>query len=248
MVNAFGEKNDGLLGKLNFWIENLGTDTANGWLGFNTIEEVLPEKGLDPGSIVLADLDGNGALDLWGKVLADSKAYTIYLNKGNDAFREPIDLAVEGEYEFSASADLDGDSNPDLQFLEHLSGDLTARIRLLMTHPAFSADRDLDDIPDDCSGGQIPGDGNQDREIDQSDAVWLLGHLFLGDPARLPCEGETAGDPGAGERALLDWNGDENIDLSDVISLLSWRFTGTLPPHVLGAACTRIAGCPEACL
>jgi hypothetical protein len=59
-------------------------------------------------------------------------------------------------------------------------------------------------------GGQIPGDMNQDGKLDISDAPALLGHLFLGTFPLLPCEGgdRTAVDPGPGNLALLDSNGD----------------------------------------
>jgi hypothetical protein len=95
-------------------------------------------------------------------------------------------------------------------------------------------------------GLQRPGDGNQDGTLDLSDAVWLLGHLFLGTAPRLPCEGGTASSPGPGERALMDVNGDGGIDLSDSVSILSFLFLGGRPP-TLGNECVRIVGCPEKC-
>ncbi len=60
------------------------------------------------------------------------------------------------------------------------------------------------------SGGsrRLPGDSNLDGGLDLSDTVWLLGHLFLGASAALPCEGGTAASPGRGELALGDANGD----------------------------------------
>jgi probable HAF family extracellular repeat protein len=92
-------------------------------------------------------------------------------------------------------------------------------------------------------GVQLPGDCNQDGRVDISDAVCLLGFLFLGSPTRLPC-----GDGGPTEAAnqeLLSWNGGP-IDLSDAIALLNWAFLGG-PPHVLGADCRGIRGCPVIC-
>ncbi|MBI4585125.1 MAG: hypothetical protein HY717_14025 [Planctomycetes bacterium] len=95
------------------------------------------------------------------------------------------------------------------------------------------------------SGGlQAPGDANQDGGVDQSDAVWLLEHLFLGTRPNLPCEGKTAATPGEGELALLDFNGSGAIDISDAVALLTWRFIGG-EGHPLGSACARILGCPE---
>jgi len=96
-------------------------------------------------------------------------------------------------------------------------------------------------------GGRVrPGDGNQDGALDLSDAIWLLGHLFLGTAPKLPCEGGTASKPGPGELLLLDVNGDEAIDLSDPIRVLSFLFLGG-PAPPLGKECVRIVGCPETC-
>lgn len=91
-------------------------------------------------------------------------------------------------------------------------------------------------------GRQLPGDANQDAAVDQSDAVWLLEHLFLGTYPSLPCEGKTAPAPGPGELALLDFNGNGGIDISDAVALLTWRFLGG-EAHPLGTGCIPIPGC-----
>jgi hypothetical protein len=92
--------------------------------------------------------------------------------------------------------------------------------------------------------GQKPGDCNQDGSCDISDAVCLLGFLFLGSPTRLPCGTGTRDDPA--NRALLDWSGDGNVDISDAIAKLGFLFLGR-PGHVLGQACTPIPGCAGIC-
>lgn len=108
--------------------------------------------------------------------------------------------------------------------------------------------------PEETGGGQIPGDCTQDGKLDISDAVCLLGHLFLGSPAELPCGSGTLADPG--NAALLNFNGSTSeagpgdrvptVDLTDAITLLQFLFiTGT--PHALGTECTPIPGCPERC-
>jgi PKD repeat protein len=93
-------------------------------------------------------------------------------------------------------------------------------------------------------GRQRPGDCNQDGGLDISDAVCLLGHLFLGRPAELPCAGGRVTDPG--NRALLNANGDAGVDLTDAVFVLLYLFRGGAPP-VLGVACTPIEGCADAC-
>ena len=46
--------------------------------------------------------------------------------------------------------------------------------------------------------------------------------------------------------SLLDVNGDDGVNLTDAIGLLTWLFRGG-PPPALGRECVRIPGCPEAC-
>ena len=94
-------------------------------------------------------------------------------------------------------------------------------------------------------GGQLPSDCNQDATLDLSDAICLLGNLFLGTPAVLPCEGGEASSPG--NVALLNANGDElGVDVSDAVYLLNFLFLGGADP-ALGTKCVAIAGCPNAC-
>jgi hypothetical protein len=108
------------------------------------------------------------------------------------------------------------------------------------------------DLP---GGTQIPGDCNQDGSLDISDAICLIGFLFLGAPVQLPCGDpgppEPDGPSGQADIALMNWNGDAQIDLSDAIGALGALFLGR-PPHVLdvsgtGRSCVRILGCPSVC-
>jgi hypothetical protein len=94
------------------------------------------------------------------------------------------------------------------------------------------------------AGLQTPGDCNQDRSLDISDAVCVLGFLFLGNPGRLPCGDGSSLD--AANISLIDWQSDAKIDLSDGIGLLLFLFSSGAP-HPLGNQCTRVSGCPVAC-
>jgi hypothetical protein len=89
-------------------------------------------------------------------------------------------------------------------------------------------------------GRQVPGDSSQDGALDLSDAVSLLGTLFLGSPERLPCGDGSATDPGNVE--LLDWQADGSVDISDVIALLQFLFLDG-PPHALAPADPALGGC-----
>jgi hypothetical protein len=91
---------------------------------------------------------------------------------------------------------------------------------------------------------QLPGDCNQDQTIDISDPVCVLLHLFLDRSRELACGDNFDDHPG--NVALMDWNGDLSVDLSDALGPLSSIFSGG-PPHVLGEVCVAIEGCPELC-
>ncbi|MBI4583301.1 MAG: PKD domain-containing protein [Planctomycetes bacterium] len=97
---------------------------------------------------------------------------------------------------------------------------------------------------------QIPGDCNQDKNVDITDAVCILGTLFLGQPARFPCGDGTPAH--AANRSLFDWQPDDAVDISDAVSLLRFLFLGG-PRHPLAipgmetAGCVFIADCPSLC-
>jgi hypothetical protein len=93
-------------------------------------------------------------------------------------------------------------------------------------------------------GGQIPGDTNQDGMRDVMDVLTLLDHYFTGVPAALPCQGGTIYD--AGNLALLDDNGDDEVDIGDGVHALRAIFLSG-EPHVLGTACRPIPTCPAVC-
>jgi hypothetical protein len=92
--------------------------------------------------------------------------------------------------------------------------------------------------------GQIPGDTNQNGALDALDAIQLLNHYFLGDPATLPCGNGSVYDPA--NVTLLDGNGDGEIDLTDAVQNLRQLFLGGAP-HAAGTTCTPISGCPAVC-
>lgn len=111
--------------------------------------------------------------------------------------------------------------------------------------PRFDVDPGAD--PADAVGGsQLPGDCNQDRSLDISDAVCIFGVLFLGTPGAFPCGDGSTSHPA--NIALIDWQRDRVVDISDGISALQFLFVGG-PPHVLAVpgrertACIEIVGC-----
>ncbi len=121
----------------------------------------------------------------------------------------------------------------------------TYRIRLYANDQDRASARDeIEIIVADGGGKQRPGDINQDARLDISDAIGVLGFLFLGggDFEFLPC-----GDGSPGHEAnvqLLDSNGDARLDLSDPVYVLQFLFIGG-PAPVLGSECVRLADCPN---
>jgi hypothetical protein len=84
----------------------------------------------------------------------------------------------------------------------------------------------------------------EDGKLNISDPIALLLLLFSGGEV-LPCEAEGLEAPG--NTALLDWQADGKVDLSDALGPLNYLF-GTGPMHPLGVGCVAIVGCPELCV
>ena len=87
----------------------------------------------------------------------------------------------------------------------------------------------------DAGNAQIPGDANLDG---------FLVLLFRGGVRPLPCDGANASD--GGNLDLLDFDGNQQLDNTDVIGLLSFIFLDG-PEHTLGTRCVRIPGCGPGC-
>ncbi len=92
--------------------------------------------------------------------------------------------------------------------------------------------------------GQLPGDSNQDGELNVADTICLLRCMFVGDPPRLPCGDGTP--EHTANRTLLDSDGDGSIGLGDAMYLFGFLFLGTDPP-VQGTRCIRIPACDAVC-
>jgi len=100
--------------------------------------------------------------------------------------------------------------------------------------------------PLEPGGLQLPGDCNQDGEVDVSDALCLFGFLFTGVTPELPCGDGSIDDPA--NLTLLNYNAgtDQQLDISDGIAALGYLFLGG-PPHALGEECIRIVDCADVC-
>lgn len=112
------------------------------------------------------------------------------------------------------------------------------------------SDENQNSIPDVCEpkGCWIPGDCNGDDLLDVSDAICELLIMFTGTPLKLPCgNGTIFEEPNI---QLLDWQGDQRVDLSDPVAMLRYLFISS-PPHILAVPgaektqCVTIINCPR---
>ncbi len=207
-----------------------------------------------PFTVAAADLDGDGDLDL-ATSSETAQTASVLLNLGGGTFAESKNFNAQGEAFRIIAIDLNGDGRPELV----TANGYTNNVAVFFNETVAAASGDCNDnrIPDECEpvlpteckgGKQLPGDCNQDGQVDISDAICLLGALFLGDPPVLPCgDGKPTH---AGNLALLDWQPDGLVDLSDAVSLLVFRFLGG-PKHVLAvpgqetSACIPMEGCGD---
>jgi hypothetical protein len=171
---------------------------GTGGRSFEPLQSLVPSA--PPSSVVIADLDGNELLD----ILAGSEevpTIAVFLARGTSRF----DRASEYLLRFLPGGirvlDLDLDGSLDL-----LSWS-AQKAGILFGRPAGPASRIR------------RGDANNDGKMDLSDAIDVLGVLFLGSGS-FPC------------LKAADSNDDGLVDLSDAISILGRLFLGDgpLPP------------------
>src|SRR4029453_7878337 len=141
-------------------------------------------------------LQDNESVNAW-KALGGSKDdFFIYLEGGT--------LAVGGYLRYGAGVDTSLGTRPGYENM---------RSRIVAAHALGLAT-----CEGPVGGLQLQGNLNQDGLVDLSDAVAILGRLFLGAAEPLPC-GDSNESPG--NSALLDVNGDTGVDIGDPVHLLN---------------------------
>lgn len=101
-----------------------------------------------------------------------------------------------------------------------------------------------EDPTDFPTGGQLPGDSNQDGRFNLSDALHLITALFRPADATFPCQEGRPTD--VRHLQLYDSNADFRIDTSDVIYNLTYLFGNGAPPTP-GLVCIELRDCPDVC-
>jgi FG-GAP-like repeat len=175
--------------------------------------------GTNPGSLAIADLDGDGAVDL---VIADEGKFPpdpspaqlasihgsvrVLYNRGDGTFVPPIDTTVSGSPGVAAG-DLDGDGAADLAVNDVIGGTVT--ILLSRGRGTFAAPASY---PSAASGAILIADLNGDGAAD----VMVGPQVFLNHGDGTFAAGITypVGDPGV----VGDFNGDGTTDLGEVSS------------------------------
>jgi hypothetical protein len=210
-------------------------------------------------------LDYDGAGERFGNVSVSASASdtawtSVYASRDDSRPSKLWVVALNKDY--SRNADVEAElhlaAGSQISSIRAFRFDSTTSVLYASAAPVFAGSKFTDTLPfrsatmyevslaSTSAGFQMPGDSNQDGEVDISDAFRLLLHLFGGGFAALPCEGRTAADPGEGDLALLDSNGDGRLDLADAVALLAFLFQAGAPP-AMGTACVEITGCPDRC-
>jgi hypothetical protein len=99
----------------------------------------------------------------------------------------------------------------------------------------------------DISGGEalhLPGDANRDGTLNVTDAILTLRFITLGAEEQTPC-GDGLIDT-AGNKAIVDWDGNDVVNLTDGIAPLLYLFLEGAP-HVRGTECIAVPGCAKGC-
>jgi VCBS repeat protein len=179
-----------------------------------------------PDWMVVGDLDADGDVDL--SMASDQGTLSVLLNSGEATFP----LAVEPGFErlsFLKGGDLDGNGKLDLVALSASEdGSSSVTVLLNVTGSPTSQDSNHNGIPDECEAVRFHrGDPNDDGQVSLTDAIHVLGFLFLGG---VP--------PACMEAANVD--DDDKVGITDGIFLLEYLFiTGIapLPPGPVDSPC-----------
>ena len=226
--------------------------------------KLVSRHGFDAGgseSIDVADFDEDGRLDIvisdWSasdffgpKVLFNTSAPRI-VDCNQNGIPDFCDLSSGAESDVdldgvpdSCEIDCDRDGIPDDHEIEtggEADCNENGSLDKCDIESAASQDENDNSVPDECEGGrQVPGDCTQDGTVNIADGVCILGVLFNGDPERFPC---GQGQPS--DRAnllLLDWEPNDELNISDAISLLEFVFLGG-PPAPLAVIGNEVSGC-----
>jgi uncharacterized protein (TIGR03437 family) len=213
-------------------LEDAGTDNGSvsvllgsGGGAYKTATNLT--TGIQPGFVVLHDLNGDGKLDLivvnlgvpqgFAGLAPQPSGVAVLLGKGDGTFQNPVDYAAGTNPTAAAVGDLNGDGKPDLAVATtQASGAGAVAIFLgngdgTFQNPSFIASQSA---AADIAIADLNGDGKPDIVIasccGETEMSYLLGN---GDGTFQP-EVLFNGGPSPSFLATADFNGDGKIDLA----------------------------------
>ena len=172
--------------------------------------------GRSPMTILASDFDSDADVDL----ACAGNELSLVVNEGGGLFSAGRTIVpIAGHTTWLSTADFDGDGALDLGLgvTSFEGGGITFFLSRSGKATSLDANRDL--IPDECQASSFHrGDADATGAVDLTDALAVLRHLFLGDPA-----------PSCLDAADADDSGD--LGITDGIFLLDHLFLGgTAPP------------------
>ena len=171
--------------------------------------------GASPTTILASDFDSDADVDL----ACAGMELSLVINEGRGLFSPGRTLVpIEGHGTWLSTADFDGDGALDLGLGVNSFEEGGITFFLSRSRKAVSQDTNGDLVPDECQGGSFHrGDADATGAVDLSDALAVLRHLFLGDPA-----------PSCLDAADADDSGD--LTITDGIFVLHYLFLGDAAP------------------
>lgn len=174
--------------------------------------------------VVTADFNHDGVIDLAVGAFEGSYGVQVFLGKGDGTFRPPVAYASGSGANALATADLNGDGNPDI-VIANVTGD---SVTVLLGNGDGTFQMPVayaTGYPADIVLGDFNNDGNLDIATTDQDPSCLCVAVLLGngdgtfrEPAVV-----TQMPSGSGPLALSPgfFNGDENLDLAVTIGYIS---------------------------
>jgi len=188
--------------------------------------EDFPPNLVNNGRILPGDFDLDGDQDL----VVSTFDILALLNRGGGAFDRAVRIAPIMDAGLAVAGDWNSDGAMDLaRIFWNLDPTVDSPQLHLLTNgsePAVSRDTDSNGIPDECQPRAFHrGDANGDGEVNVTDPVFTLRHLFQGERA-----------PSCLEAA--DTNNDAQVGITDAVAALDFLFQGGPAPAPPGpAAC-----------
>ncbi|WP_201987257.1 FG-GAP-like repeat-containing protein [Hymenobacter rubidus] len=214
------------------WVWQFTTAVGSTGAGFFTapVNNPNPAVGVDPFSVAVGDVDGDGDLDF---VTANRSAGTVSvrLNNGTGSFTAPAgnpEAGVGTNPNFVVMSDVDGDGDLDLLTANYLANTVSVRLNDgtgSFTPPATTPEVGVGTAPASLAVGDVDGDGDLDLLTANNTAGTVSVRLNNGTGSFSPSATNPNPAVGAGpfSVAVGDVDGDGDLDL-----LTANRVSGTV--------------------